>query len=63
MDGSLTGLGGAFYNYVYEMPIVNRPGYCINHWEAINILFALCTFSQFIRGNYVTIFILTTKQL
>jgi hypothetical protein len=51
----LTGLGGAFNNYVYEIPIVNRPGYCINHWEAINVLVALRTFSQFIRGNYVTI--------
>jgi hypothetical protein len=55
VDASLSGLGGAFRNYVYEMAIVPRPDYCINHWEAINILVALRTFSKFIQGSHVTI--------
>jgi hypothetical protein len=37
------------------MAIIPTPDYCINHWEAINILVALRTFSKFIQGNHVTI--------
>jgi hypothetical protein len=55
VDASLSGIGGVFNNYVYEMAIVHRPNFCINHWEAINILVALRTFSKFIQGKNVTI--------
>jgi hypothetical protein len=55
VDASLSGLGGAFNNYVYAMAIIPRPEFCINHWEAINILVALRTFSKFIQGSHVTI--------
>jgi hypothetical protein len=47
VDASLSGLGGFLGNYVYELLIFPKPEYCIVHWEAINILVALRTFSQF----------------
>jgi hypothetical protein len=56
VDASLSGIGGVFNSYVYEMAIFHKPGFCINHWEAINILVALRTFSKFIQGNHVTIY-------
>jgi hypothetical protein len=37
------------------MAIIHRLNFCINHWEDINILVALRTFSKFIQGNNVTI--------
>jgi hypothetical protein len=55
MDTSLTGLGGVFNNYVYELPILHKPEYCIAHWEAINVLVALRTFSPFISHHNVTV--------
>jgi hypothetical protein len=55
MDASLTGLGGVFGKYVYELPIIHKPDYCIAHWEAINILLALRVFSSFLQGCQVTI--------
>jgi hypothetical protein len=47
VDASLSGLGGVLNNYVYELSISHQPGYCIAHWEAINILVALRTFAPF----------------
>jgi hypothetical protein len=55
VDASLTGLGGVFCKYVYELPIIHKPDYCIAHWEAINILLALRVFSSFVQGRQVTI--------
>jgi hypothetical protein len=56
IDTSLTGLGGGvFNNYVYELPILHKPEYCIAHWEAINVLVALRTFSSFISYHNVTV--------
>jgi hypothetical protein len=55
MDASLTGLGGVLSNYVYELSIDHKPDYCIAHWEAINILVAIRTFSSFILHSKVTI--------
>jgi hypothetical protein len=48
VDASLTGLGGVLSNCVYELSIDHKPDYCIAHWEAINILVAIRTFSSFI---------------
>jgi hypothetical protein len=55
MDVSLSGLGGVLGNYVYELAIVHKPNYCIAHWEAINILFALRVFSPFLASRNVTV--------
>jgi hypothetical protein len=55
VDASLRGLGGVLNNFVYKLSLPSRPGWCIAHWEAINILVALRTFSHLISGNYVTI--------
>jgi hypothetical protein len=55
VDASLTGLGAVLNNYVYELAIVHKPGYCIAHWEAINILVALRTFAPFLAHHNVTI--------
>jgi hypothetical protein len=55
VDASLNGLGGVLGNFVYKHTITHQPGYCIAHWEAINILVAIRTFSQFIKGKNVTI--------
>jgi hypothetical protein len=56
MDASLNGLGGGVLsNYVYELPMGHKPDYCIAHWEAINILDAIRTFSSFISHSKVTI--------
>jgi hypothetical protein len=55
VDASLSGLGGALNNHVYELPIVPRPDYCIAHWEAINVLVALRIFSPFLKGHNVKI--------
>jgi hypothetical protein len=46
---------GALNNYVYELSISHQPGYCIAHWESINILVALCTFAPFLAHYQVTI--------
>jgi hypothetical protein len=55
VDASLRGLGGVLNNFVYKLALPPRPGWCIAHWEAINILVALRTFSNLISGKYVTI--------
>jgi hypothetical protein len=55
VDASLRGLGGVLGNFVYKLSLPPRPGWCIAHWEAINILVALRTFSKYISGSYVTI--------
>jgi hypothetical protein len=55
VDASLTGLGGVLGNYVYELAISHKPEYCIAHWEAINVLVALRTFSKFLPSKLVTI--------
>jgi hypothetical protein len=55
VDASLSGLGGVLDNFVYKHSIIHKPGYCIAHWEAINILVAIRTFSHFIKGKNVTI--------
>jgi hypothetical protein len=49
MDASLSGLGGVFANYLYELAIHHKPEYCTAHWEAINVLVAIHTF--FILSN------------
>jgi hypothetical protein len=56
IDASLRGLGGVLHNLVYKYALPPRPGWCISHWEAINILVALRTFSSFIQGKNITIF-------
>jgi hypothetical protein len=48
-------LVGAFGKYVYELPKIHKPDYCIAHWKAINIHLALCVFSSFVQGRQVTI--------
>jgi hypothetical protein len=55
VDASLRGLGGVLKNFIYKLALPPRPGWCIAHWEAINILVALRTFSNFIQGKNVTI--------
>jgi hypothetical protein len=55
VDASLTGLGGVLGNYVYELAIHHKPEYCIAHWEAINVLVAIRTFSKFLHSKLVTI--------
>jgi hypothetical protein len=55
VDASLRDLGGVLKNFVYKLALPPRPGWCIAHWEATNILVALRTFSNFIRGKNVTI--------
>jgi hypothetical protein len=55
VDASLSGLGGVLSNYVYELAIHHKPEYCIAHWEAINVLVAIRTFSHFIKQKSVTI--------
>jgi hypothetical protein len=55
VDASLNGLEGVLGNFVYKHAITHQLGYCIAHWEAINILVAIRTFSQFIKGKNVTI--------
>jgi hypothetical protein len=46
---------GVVGKYVYELPIILKPDYCIAHWEAINILLALRVFSSFVQRRQVTI--------
>jgi hypothetical protein len=46
---------GALGNYVYELAILPKPEYCIAHWEAINILVALCTFCPLLHHHRVII--------
>jgi hypothetical protein len=55
VDASLRGLGGALHNFLYKYTLPHHLGWCISHWEAINILVALRTFSKFIQGKNVTI--------
>jgi hypothetical protein len=55
VDASLSGLGGALGNYVYELAITHQPGFCIAHWEAINILVALRVFSGLIKGRSIIV--------
>jgi hypothetical protein len=55
VDASLTGLGGALGNYVYELAIHHKLEYCIAHWEAIDVLVAIRTFSHFIKQKGVSI--------
>jgi hypothetical protein len=55
VDASLKGVGGVLHNSVYTLSLPTYPGWCIAHWEAINILVALCTFSQFIKGRKIII--------
>jgi hypothetical protein len=55
VDASLRGLGGVLNNFVYKLALPHQPGWCIPHWEAINILVALRTFSHIIRGNHITV--------
>jgi hypothetical protein len=55
VDASLHGLGGVLNNFVYRLALPSRLGWCIAHWEAINILVALRTFSKIISGKFVTI--------
>jgi hypothetical protein len=55
VDASLSGLGGVLNNFVYKLTLPSHPGWCIAHWETINVLVALRVFSKFISGNYITI--------
>jgi hypothetical protein len=55
VDASLRGIGGVLNNFVYKLTLPSHPGWCIAHWEAINVLVALRVFSTFISGNYITI--------
>jgi hypothetical protein len=55
VDASLRGLGGVLNNFVYKLALPPRPGWCIAHWEAINILVALRTFLPIIQGKLITI--------
>jgi hypothetical protein len=49
VDTSLRGLGGVLHNLVYKYALPPRPGWCISHWEAINILVALRTFPHLLK--------------
>jgi hypothetical protein len=55
VDASLKGVGGVLHNLVYTLSLPTYPGWCIAYWEAINILVALRTFSQFIKGHKIVI--------
>jgi hypothetical protein len=55
VDASLKGVGGVLNNFVYKLSLPTKPGWCIAHWEAINILVALRTFSQHIKGRKIII--------
>jgi hypothetical protein len=55
LDASLKGVGEAFSNSVYELPLPHHPGWCIVHWEGMNILIAVRVFSRCIACNVVII--------
>jgi hypothetical protein len=55
VDASLKGVGGALNNLVYKLSLPSNPGWCIAHWEAINILVALRVFSSYIKGSKIMV--------
>jgi hypothetical protein len=55
VDASLSGLGGVLNAFVYRRALVDKPGWCIAHWEALNVLVALKVFSPFLSHQRVTL--------
>jgi hypothetical protein len=55
MDASLSGSGGVLNTFVYRRALVHKPGWCIAHWEALNVFVALKVFSSFLSDQRVTV--------
>jgi hypothetical protein len=55
VDASLSGLGGVLNAFAYRRALVDIPGWCIAHWEALNVLVALKDFSPFLSHQRVTV--------
>jgi hypothetical protein len=46
---------GVFNAFVYRRALAHKPGCCIAHWEALNVLVALRVFSSFLSHQRVTL--------